>query len=273
VFKHQFNDKEIFTNGLVLFSKEKIISQREFTHRYIIEKKEHDIVASSHKLYDVVFISYNEINADENYNKLCEICPRAKRVHGVKGIHQAHITAAKMVTTPMFWVVDGDAKVVDEFNFNMLLPHHDRDIVHVWKSQNPVNGLVYGNGGVKLLPTGLTLAVDVNSSDMTTSISSKFKAMNEISNMNMFNTDSFATWRSAFRECAKLAGNVIDRQDNTETQYRLNIWCTVANGEYYEYALRGANEGRAFAEQHPDELYKINDFNWLYDRFTKNSVQ
>ena len=39
--------------------------------------------------------------------------PKAKRVHGVKGIHQAHIAAAKLVTTHMFWVVDGDAIVED----------------------------------------------------------------------------------------------------------------------------------------------------------------
>ena len=42
-------------------------------------------------MYDIVFISYQEPNADENYNKLLKRFPLAKRVHGVKGIHQAHI--------------------------------------------------------------------------------------------------------------------------------------------------------------------------------------
>ena len=46
-------------------------------------------------MYDIVFISYQEPNADENYDKLKERFPLAKRVHGVKGIHQAHIEAAK----------------------------------------------------------------------------------------------------------------------------------------------------------------------------------
>ena len=31
---------------------------------------------------------------------------------------------------------------------------------HVWRSKNPVNELVYGYGGVKLLPTKLTLDMD-----------------------------------------------------------------------------------------------------------------
>jgi len=69
-------------------------------------------------MYDIVFISYQEPNADENYNKLKNRFSRAKRVHGVKGIHQAHIAAAKKCFTKMFWVVDADALIVDDFNFN-----------------------------------------------------------------------------------------------------------------------------------------------------------
>ena len=46
-------------------------------------------------MYDIVFISYEEPNADDVYAELKERYPMAKRVHGVKGIHQAHIAAAK----------------------------------------------------------------------------------------------------------------------------------------------------------------------------------
>lgn len=56
-------------------------------------------------MYDIVFISYQELNADENYAALKERFPMVKRVHGVKGIHQAHITAAKKCFTKMFWAV------------------------------------------------------------------------------------------------------------------------------------------------------------------------
>ena len=47
----------------------------------------------------------------------------------------------------------------------------------VWSSVNPVNGLVYGYGGVKLFPTEKTLMMDTSKPDMTTSISNKFVAM------------------------------------------------------------------------------------------------
>ena len=270
-FKHQFNDSEIFVNGLVLFSKEKSISQREFKHRFLITKKEHDRLVSKHRVYDVVFISYNEPNADINFNKLLSKCPRAKRVHGVKGIHQAHIEAAKLCDTDMFWVVDGDAVVEDTFNFDLVMSSYDIDCVHVWRSRNPINDLEYGNGGVKLLPRLLTLDMDVTSPDMTTSISKKFKAMDTVSNVNAFNTDEFTTWRSAFRECCKLASRVIERQYEEETQQRLDTWCTVgADRAFGDYAIKGAQTGRQYGlenKNNPEALRKINDFDWLKEQF------
>jgi hypothetical protein len=270
-FKHLFNDKEISTNGLVLFSKEKTISHREFIHRFLIEKKEHTDVVSKHKLYDIVFISYNELNADENYKKLINKFPRAKRIHGVKGIHQAHIKAASMCNTDMIWVVDGDAVIEDDFNFDLVMSSYDIDCVHVWRSRNPINNLEYGNGGVKLLPRQLTLDMDVNTSDMTTSISKKFKAMNTVSNANAFNTDEFTTWRSAFRECCKLSSRTIERQFEEETQQRLDIWCTEGyDAPFGEYAIAGAKAGRQYGLENKnnlEELRKINDFDWLKEQF------
>ena len=46
-------------------------------------------------MYDIVFISYGEANADSNWDKLKQQYPMAKRVKDVKGIHQAHVAGAK----------------------------------------------------------------------------------------------------------------------------------------------------------------------------------
>jgi hypothetical protein len=270
-FKHMFNDSEIYNNGIILFSKDKLIGQREFSHRFLIEKKEHDVIASKHRIYDVVFISYNEANAEENYLRLLDKCPRAKRVHGVKGIHNAHIKAATLCDTDMIWVVDGDAVIENDFNFDLVMSSYDIDCVHVWRSRNPINNLEYGNGGVKLLPRQLTFNMDTNTSDMTTSISKKFKAMNTVSNVNSFNTDEFTTWRSAFRECCKLSSRTIERQFEEETQQRLDIWCTTGHdAQFGEHAIAGAKAGRQYGlenKNNPEELRKINDFEWLKEKF------
>ena len=222
-------------------------------------------------MYDIVFISYQEPNADENYAKLKARFPVAKRVHGVKGIHQAHIAAAKKCFTKMFWIVDGDAHIVDEFKFNYEVPEHQLDHVHVWRARNAVNALVYGYGGVKLFPRKLTINMDTSKPDMTTSISGKFKAVQELANVTAFNTDPFNTWKSAFRECVKLSSKVIDRQKDHETTKRLETWCTRGKtNPFGEYSIRGAIEGKAYGEHYrdsPQELRRINDFDWLKEKF------
>jgi hypothetical protein len=260
-----------YHDGIILCSKYSKFSKREFDYRFISHKKEWPVIISKPKPYDLVFISYQEPNADENYNRLLKKYPSAKRVHGVKGIHQAHIAAAKLCNTDMFWIIDGDAVLADNFNFDYQVARWDRETVHVWRSQNPINDLTYGYGGVKLFPRQLTINMDVSKPDITTSISNKFKIVEEISNITAFNTDPFNTWKSAFRECVKLSSKIIDRQKDIETAKRLNIWCTIGKDRLYgEYALDGACAGAIYGEKNQNNieaLKLINDFNWLTEKF------
>ena len=226
-------------------------------------------------MYDIVFISYKEPNAEENWKMLKERFPNAQRVHGVKGIHLAHMYAARKSLTKMFWAVDGDAKIVDDFDFSFTVNDYDLDTVHVCKSMNPVNGLVYGYGGVKLLPKKLTLNMNLTSTDMTTSISNSFKVIDVLSNVTAYNTDPFNTWKSAFRECVKLASKTINNQDDEETEDRLNIWTTVGDYQPYgEYAIKGAIAGKEYGLSNKDNLLAlkmINNFDWLEQQFTKEA--
>jgi hypothetical protein len=277
---HSFLNAE-FRDGICLFPKSITVTQKEFNHRFYINKKELDILASTPKPFDIVFISYREPNADANYEKLTVRYPRAKRIAGVPGIHNAHIKAAKISSTDMFWVVDGDAVITKKFNFEInYIPHYNRnekdiflDTVHVWKSLNPVNGLVYGNGGVKLLPKKLVLSMNTSTTDMTTSLSKNFKVMPTVSNVTEFNTDEFSTWRSAFRECAKLASKIIDRAYDDETEERLMAWCSQGKTRPFgNYAIAGARLGKKYGEENisnKENLLLINNFNWLKEEFIK----
>ena len=226
-------------------------------------------------MYDIVFISFNEPNANQVYFNLLKHIVKLDnsvyRIHGVTGIHQAHIAAAKIVSTNMFWVVDADADLLPNFKFIINLDPSEEDIVHVWRSINPINNLEYGYGGVKLLPRELTLAMDLSNPDMTTSISTRFKAMTTVSNITAFNTDPLSTWRSAFRECAKLASRTIAGQLDDETAHRLKVWTHIGGDRTYgEYAKGGASAGEWFGKTYKDDtamLAKINDYAWLESEF------
>ena len=269
---HIFKNGHYF-DGILLVPKRAKVNLKEVEYRVFTNKKEIDILASTSKQYDIVFISYQESNADKNYAALKERFPYAKRVHGVKGIHQAHVDAANLCDTDMFWIVDGDAQVVEDFNFDYQVPKWQHDQVFVWQSQNPINDLVYGYGGIKLFPRKETISMDINSTDMTTSISSKFNLVEQVSNITEFNTSPFETWKSAFRECCKLASKTIDRQTNEETEHRLHIWQTVGKDRLYggcaiEGAVAGANYGRK-SQGNIDAINKINNFEWLREQFNE----
>jgi organic radical activating enzyme len=224
-------------------------------------------------MYDAFFIIYNEPDYAKNWEILKRKFPMATMLYGIKGIHNAHKEAAKKSFTKMFWVIDADAEIVEDFDFDYEVPEYDLDNVHIWHSRNPVNDLEYGYGGIKLLPKSLVLDSSTDSVDMATSISKKIKVIEKVSNITKFNTDEFNSWKSAFRECAKLSSNIINNSDS-KTSERLEAWCTIgADRPYGEYVLRGAQLGKIYGYQNRnniDALKKINDFDWLKIIFEEN---
>ena len=221
---------------------------------------------------DVIFISYDEPNADANWQRVLERVPFAQRVHGVDGIFEAHKAAAQLAQTDMFWVVDGDAEILDDWHFDYQPNIFNRDCVHVWSSRNPINDLVYGYGGVKLFPRQLLLDTTTWHVDMTTGLG-KLKVMPKVSNITAFNTDPFSTWRSAFRECAKLAAGTIKNQIVDESTERLDAWLTLgADKPFGEYAIAGARAGLAYGTKNKlntQLMKKINSRSWLKEQFNE----
>ncbi len=265
-YTHVFKNKnaEVF---LVPKNVQVLDSDTEFTDKKIITASELKFIT-----YDIFFLRYDENNADKNLRLLLEKRPDTKVISGVKGIFNAHLEAAKKSTTDMFWVVDADATVIDAFDFDYRVPAWDFDVVHIWKSINPINFLEYGYGGVKLIPTHLILNADETTAvDVTTSIGAKIKIINEVSNINNFATSPLNAWRSAFRECAKLASGIIPRQVSTETIQRLETWISKGGDRPLgEYVRGGASAGNWFGETYKDNkemLARINDYEWLAHEF------
>jgi nicotinamide riboside kinase len=62
--------------------------------------------------HDVVFLSYDEPNAEKNYADLLTKCPWAKRVHGVEGSDSAHKACAELAQTERVIIIDAD-NIVD----------------------------------------------------------------------------------------------------------------------------------------------------------------
>ncbi len=226
-------------------------------------------------------LTFGEPEADDNFAHLQTFAPHAKRIDGVKGLLNAHKACAEESDTKYFYVCDADAWIQPNFQFKFEPSNQkeaypgvkETECVFTYRSHNPVNDLIYGYGAVKLFPKKNLLDVKEFKVDMTTSIGAKFKPLFEISNVTAFNTDPFNTWRSAFRECTKLASGIVDHNKQTDDYYRLQVWCERGdNRRYGDYAILGAQQGRDFGEHYKgnvEALRKINDWNWLKETFNE----
>jgi hypothetical protein len=219
-------------------------------------------------MYDLFFVTYEEPNANLNWAKIKDRFPHAKRVHGIKGINEAHKHCATNSFTSMFWTVDGDTIVDDSWDFSYLPPEWDRTYLHLWYSRNPVNGLSYGYGSVKLWPKQQVLKHVGPWLDFTTSVGN-IKIVEQTIATTMFNTSPFESWKSAFRECVKLDKNLKNNPADAESLARLTAWqYTVSGADFSKWCNFGAFDALLWGTQPTSHLAMINDFGWLKHKFS-----
>jgi len=227
------------------------------------------------RMFDIIFISYDEPNSDQNFEHLKELCPGAQRVHGVQGIANAYAEALKLCSSSHFFTVDGDNWIHPQFDWQQIEQFSQKgDHVHVWRCLNPVNGLIYGNGGVKLFPKNLVQEFISPYGDFTTSVANgRYCVQQALASTTKFNTDSRSSWRAGFREAAKLSSSLIDNQD-PKTLSRLEAWLSIgSDAPYGIWAILGARMGTTWAKKQSSKeniSSFINNFNKLNELF--NSV-
>lgn len=236
---------------------------------------------------DVFFISFDEPKADERYRDLCAKCPRPiKRVHGVRGLHAAHRACAEQSETKRFVTIDADNSVVAPLFFQRI-EETDPDLVHSYKARNSVNGLEYGQGGVKVWPRGLVLQHPTHEASPTEEgmtdfcFSYRFNQLNFLASTTSPNGNALEAFRTGYREAVKLTlimGRQPDDFDSVMKEIhpvnlsRLLVWASVgADVENGWWMIYGARQGLydLWVEGHP-VVNLINDFPSFNREFTKH---
>lgn len=216
----------------------------------------------------VVFLSYKEPNANDNFLHLRKLRPGALRVHGVVGLEAAHKKAQVMARgldpeCSHFITVDGDNTLSDKawFRLQAELPKlFDSPLVdHVisWNAINSINGLCYGNGGVKIWPVGWLDSVNTHESS-TSSLKvdfcwePKYTQMKAVLSTTNINGSAAQAYVAGYREGIKMSlnnGDLQDRVSIAESTQSLNLirfvaWASVgADVPYGTYAMLGALTG------------------------------
>lgn len=242
--------------------------------------------------YDIIYLSYDEPNAEKNYADLCSKVPWAKRVHGVKGSDSAHKACAELSETDRFITVDGD-NIVDENFLNQELnfdEHYDlKSSVISWCGKNLINGLMYGNGGLKCWPKEFVLGMRTHENadpdnphaqvDFCWDI--KYIQQNSCFSTIMNNATPHQAWRAGFREGVKMA---LDRGIKPTTEeflkghwknlHRLWIWLMVgADIDNGLWAIYGAREGLYNTMCTDWDYVNVRDFEYLNEFWKSNAAK
>ncbi|HEY6435520.1 MAG TPA: hypothetical protein VIY47_02945, partial [Ignavibacteriaceae bacterium] len=236
--------------------------------------------------FDVVFLSYDEDNCEENYADLENKVPWVKRVHGVKGSDAAHKAAARLSETDMFISVDAD-NIVDPSFFNL-----DLDLDHPklkgkaisWTAANAITGLEYGNGGLKLWPKQYVL--DMKTHEEAEEGKNQVDFCWEDSYVQMVNQYSIThpngsprqAFRAGFREGVKMSlsqGLKVDPDNFKKSIWignyrRLITWCSVgADVENGLWAMLGTRLGCYMTNLTSWDYVQVRDFEYLNEMFIR----
>jgi hypothetical protein len=220
------------------------------------------------KPMDIVFLSYDEPSAEENWKKLKDRYPsRAKRIQGVQGRTKAYHTAAKLSETDYFFAVFPTIELDSNFDF-AFQPDRLREACHyIFHCKNPVNGLEYGHRAVILYNKQLCLATTEPGLDFT--LSQLHTVVPQLCGTSHFNQTPEISWRVAFREVLKLC----EMKPTVESKYRLKKWCELGTGRYAPLVQRGALDAVSYYREvdgNKDALQLSYELDWLKDKF--NSI-
>jgi hypothetical protein len=235
--------------------------------------------------FDIVFLSYDEPNADMHYADLLTKAPWAKRVHGIKGSDAAHKAAANLSDTEWFITVDAD-NIVDPKFFDLELDMTDPKIqVYGWCGRNNINGLRYGNGGLKIWKKDFVLNMRTHEAAESDRAQVDFCWEDGYRNFPVTYSDSiitgspFQSWRAGFREGVKMTlldGEKISPMEIKERVWwhnihRLRMWSTVGSHEENGlYAILGARMGTWMTNCTDWNYVDVRDFEILRSMYEQN---
>ncbi|MGN5379542.1 hypothetical protein ACQ4WX_26470 [Streptomyces lasalocidi] len=222
-------------------------------------------------LFDAVFLSYDEPMASSLHARLQRtLGGTVKRLHGVHGMRRAYRLCAELVDREQFFLADGDFAIDNSFDASGTEPLEEGVSMRVWQAVNPVNGLAYGYGGLKLIRRSALREMG-EAVDVLAALPGRIEFAQQRAGITRFNQSPFHAWKAGFRECAMLARGSEYGMVDDDARQRVEAWTTSRDGEFAGYAAAGAREGVAFARKaarDAKQFDQINDPAWLRERFT-----
>jgi hypothetical protein len=149
--------------------------------------------------------------------------------------------------------------------------------VFSWCGRVHVNGLMYGNGGLKLWTRKFVNEMKTHENSDPTDLKGKvefcfdnrYYQFNESYSESFTNATPFQAWRAGFREGVKMSLDQGARVKDLKSiwwqnYHRLLVWSSVGTDvENGIYSILGAREGAALTNCTDWDYANVRDFDWL----------
>lgn len=227
---------------------------------------------------DFFMMSLDEPNRERHWAHLRNLVPWAQHVNGVIGFDAVHRRCAELARTPYFVTVDADNVVHESFLSLEFRVPRGRRIGVCWQSVNAINGLEYGNGGLKLWEReyALGMAFHEFGEGMDFCWDTDFTSINEVHSTTYINGSAEQAFRAGYREGVKLStafGKRVKAADAVRSidpyvQKLLKQWCSVGLDVYNgEWAILGARYGLIDNLTGSVSNEEVSNFNFIRKRF------
>jgi hypothetical protein len=241
--------------------------------------------------FPVVFLSFDEPNADAHWEMLQQVTPHTNvaRVHGVVGFDTAHKTAAAQFPNSEYIItVDADNQVEPEFFKRTAPDGMNGKVSFTWGGRQYTNGLMYGNGGLKLWSTehlanmkSHELADEERDAVDFCWDFNRYKDVAGCYSTVYTNGSPYQAFRVGFREGIKLSmdqGGVLGFNEwpahmHAANFQRLLTWMTVGNDvENGAWSVYGARLAVKLLQFDNFDFVNIRDYGWFDDFFKSHQT-
>lgn len=219
---------------------------------------------------NIFFISYNENNCEENWIRLLEFHPDAKRIHGITGINNAHIACNDLSSTDYFWTVDGDNWITKSLFLNTQLSND----LYMFKSIDPIYETATLLGGVKLWRKNSIVNSSMNKGDFSLNATNNKIIVDETFSITRYNTSAYDAWKTSFRHCVKLNSQIFKSRPSAKNlDFYLEQWKNIKkfdnNNNNANWCYNGFCDALEYTQstENFEDLNLINDYYWLQNYF------
>lgn len=211
--------------------------------------------------HDIFFISYDETNAEKNWQRLLSLHPNAKRIHKFGSISESHLLCNKLCTTDRFWTIDGDNWLLCELFDSEL----DYDLLF-YQAIDGVDGNVDSGGAIKSWKKNSMIDVGMSKGDFCKNATTNYFLIHKVLSEHRYNCTPYETWRHTFRHMTKCFSGIITHKslqiniDRVQKHKQLNVW-----------SYRGYLDAKNYVEVCGNDftkINKINDYDWLKTHFS-----